>query len=189
MSLANLISEQSKLYLDINVNNINAQSQTVEGDVFFNGELTVADLNVTNFTVGAIESNNIVPSIGIESGISSINFARMHSKKVNNIVFCNLYARVDIAVGGLSAAINIERANLPIGKASDFTVSDDVIGTGTFENSNHYNAAAGSINGYQSVYCNVGSGSPNRLVFTFFKEQSISHVNQEIQINFSYTTD
>ena len=166
MSIANLTSEQSKEYLDIKVKRVDTQ-----------------EFNITNFTNGAIESFNTVPGIGIEAGggnaVTNINFSRLHSKKINNIVFCNLYVRVDTNAG-TNGTIFIARDQLAIAKTSDFTASDDVIGTGVYENSTQAS--------YNSVYCNVGAGAPNRITFNFFKDAAIQN-NDEIQINFSYTTD
>ena len=177
MSIANLTSEQSKLYLDINVNNINAQSQTVEG------ELTVADLNVTNFTIGAIESNTWTPVIvdtpsGGCSTLVNGDLVEARFRKINNLVQAYCVYNFNPSAGA-NGEFNI--GNLPSAKISNWTLNDSIYGNGISQK-----IGAGDVF-LNSVVADATDGSTQK--FTCFCSNFADTALHRITLFFHYTTD
>ena len=161
MSITNLASQNEKEYLDIKVN-----------------KLDVADLNITNFSIGAVGSDNNVPSLEAGPGITAVTFSRAHWKKINDVIFVNLYAKVD-ADASSSGTVRIARSDLFYAKATAFSSNDEVIGVGVYEDNNNF----------RPVYLRLGSGGNSDKIEFVFQKTSATLSGEELQVNFSYTTD
>lgn len=117
MSVSNLISGAAiqKPWSDLKVQN-----------------LDVRDLNVSNFTIGAIESGTWNPVVanptggclGLTSGLK----VEARYRKINNLV--QFYVAFDFNPASTSAG-DFAITNLPVAKTSNWVIGDSVYGSGT----------------------------------------------------------
>ena len=168
MSIANLTSEQNKDYLTINVKRVNTQ-----------------ELNITNFTVGAIGSGVWNPNIsmaagkmpqGAFTGLTNADIVEARFRKINNLVECYVGINFIPTVAGTGSFFF---DNLPIGKTStQFISTDNAYGQGT--------AFTGSVLNQCVAEGDVGGGTTDIAVFT---PGLVNAVQNRIYLLIRYTTD
>lgn len=168
-----------KSWADIVCNDLTADNVS-SNDMSVSAGLTVADLNITNFVLGAVESDNAyVPVFLNQTGSLANAFALKggYARKINNLVKVRLIVETTAAAAGIGG-FEINRTNLPIAKVSSFTDLDRCAGICMATRSGEAKAGAAASD----------TAFPSDII-AFEFEGLTNAVVYQLNIEFDYTTD
>jgi hypothetical protein len=179
MSYSNLIANNRKSWLDINCDAVDAEGQVQAGSIFTSGTAIIADLDITNFVLGAVESGTWAPVIVPASqagGCSTLvdgDLVEARWRKINNLIQAYVVYQFSPSA---AAAGEFNISNLPVVKTSNWTVGDSIYGNGVtqkvadptvFLNSCVSVADNGTTQDFTCFCSNFVDTNPHRITFFF----------------------